>query len=469
MVFSSIIFIWLFLPLVFLGNLLCRKAAGNKGANILLLVASILFYAWGEPIHVLLMLVSISVNWTAGMLLERKNEWKKAILAITVLIDLVLLFHFKYSRMITETVNTALGTNLEVPEIKLPIGISFFTFQAMSYVIDVYRGECESQKSWCRLALYVSFFPQLIAGPIVKYRDISEQIAERTVTREKTAAGIRRFIYGLGKKVLLANVFALVADKIYALEISGVTGAMMWIASIAYMLQIYYDFSGYSDMAIGLGRIFGFEFRENFRYPYISHSIREFWRRWHISLSSWFRDYLYIPLGGNRKGKTRTYINLLVVFLCTGLWHGANWTFVLWGLYHGFFIVIERMWLGKRLDRHKWISLVYTLLIVNFGWVLFRADTIGAAIEYVKHMILPWQYRETEFLLRELLDDHTIFCLVIGGIGAGLLQKFAGKYGRMEKRWHGSVAEVVFCAAVLALSIISLASTTYNPFIYFRF
>ena len=468
MLFSSTVFLWIFLPIVFVGNFLCQRLGGNRLANALLLVASIFFYAWGEPVYVLLMLVSILVNWGAGMLLAQREKGKRAVLAADVLVNLALLGYFKYAGMLVETWNSLTGAAAAVPRIPLPIGISFFTFQALSYVIDVYRGECPVQRSVFRLALYVSFFPQLIAGPIVKYRDVSEQIEHRTLSLEKTASGIRRFVYGLGKKVLLANVMALCADRLYAVELEQVSSAMAWLAAVAYTLQIYYDFSGYSDMAIGLGRMFGFEFQENFNLPYQSRSIREFWRRWHISLSSWFRDYVYIPLGGNRKGEARTYLNLLIVFFCTGFWHGASWSFVLWGLYHGFFSIVERLGLGKVLKKTRVLSSVYTLLVVVFGWVLFRVEDLERALGYFRRMLQPWKYAAAPLPLSAWADGYTAAMLVLGVLGAGILQAVLRRTG-LDRKGRYSAAEIAFCAAVLVLCIMSLASNTYNPFIYFRF
>ena len=460
------IFIWVFFPIVFIGNFICQKLGGNRAANALLLLSSILFYAWGEPVYVLLMLFSITVNWASGMLLLRRRS--RIVLIMTVAVNLGLLGFFKYAGMAVQTANRLLGTAWADPQISLPIGISFFTFQALSYVIDVYRGECETQRSWFRLALYISFFPQLIAGPIVKYRDISEQIMNRRITAEKTAQGIRRFIYGFGKKILLANVFALCADRLYAQDLATVTGGMAWLAAGAYMLQIYYDFSGYSDMAIGLGRMFGFEFRENFNHPYMSRSVREFWRRWHISLSAWFRDYLYIPLGGSRKGTARTYLNLLIVFFCTGLWHGASWTFVLWGLFHGLFSILERLGLEKGLKKVKPLGWIYTLLVVAFGWVLFRVDDLTAALAWMGRMVQPWIPAPWPADISAFADAYTVFCLILGALGAGIVQAVGEKTG-LAARWRRSVPEIVFLSLVLLLSIMSLASNTYNPFIYFRF
>ena len=329
-----------FLPVVFIGSRILRK---NKYVNVLLLLASLFFYAWGEPVYVLLMLTSIIVNFFAGLALDKFKSKAKLILVLDIIFNLGLLGFFKYASFGTVVLINYLHIPVPPLSVRLPIGISFFTFQIMSYIIDLYRGKFPVQKKIVNLALYISFFPQLIAGPIVRYEDINDQLEKREVTMEKSAEGIRRFILGLGKKVIIANTVAEAVDRIYAYNPDTLSAKVVWVASILYTLQIYYDFSGYSDMAIGLGKMFGFEFLENFRYPYMSASISEFWRRWHISLGTWFREYLYIPLGGNKKGKNRTYLNLIIVFFLTGFWHGAGFTFIFWGLYHGFFSIIERL------------------------------------------------------------------------------------------------------------------------------
>jgi len=413
---------------------------------------------------------SIILNWAGGMLLDKRKSGRGFVLAGVIALNLALLGFFKYAGMFVSTVNALLGTSYEEPQISLPIGISFFTFQALSYVVDVYRGECKVQKSVFKVALYVSFFPQLIAGPIVKYKDIEEQIDHRTLSAAQTAAGIRRFVYGLAKKVLISNILAAAVDKIYALEIVRVDWSLAWVAALMYTFQIYYDFSGYSDMAIGLGRMFGFEFRENFNYPYTSLSIREFWRRWHISLSSWFRDYVYIPLGGNRKGNVRTYVNLLIVFLLTGMWHGASWNFVFWGLFHGLFIVIERLGFSKVLDKSKFFAWIYTFALVNFGWVFFRVENIHDAFEYIKRMVKPWNYSETNVALLEIVNGHNAFILVVAIVGMGLLQRVTtAKFAKTVTRWKYSYVEIAYCTVLMILCLAALAGDTYNPFIYFRF
>lgn len=377
MLFSSMIFLWLFLPLVFCSYYLIDK----RFKNILLLISSIIFYAWGGVSYSLIMLSSIIINYIFALLIDKAIEDndlknKKIYLALCIIINLSILGYFKYTNFIISIINS-LSQNkiIELTNIILPIGISFYTFQALSYVIDVYRGHNKAQKNIFNLALYISFFPQLIAGPIVKYHDIENQILNRNESLENIFYGIKRFIYGLSKKVILANMFALSCDEILKQPADELGTALVWCASVLYTLQIYYDFSGYSDMAIGLGKMFGFNFLENFNYPYISKSIKEFWRRWHISLSTWFKEYLYIPLGGNRKRKLFTYINLLIVFFATGLWHGASYNFILWGLFHGFFLVIERIFLGKLLEKNKlkFINHIYVIFVFVIGWVLFRA------------------------------------------------------------------------------------------------
>ncbi len=467
MVFSSMVFLWIFLPLVFVLSLVIRK---TRYQNILLLIFSLIFYAWGEPSYIFLLLASVFLNWVFGLSIYRFQERRKLFLVLDIIVNLGLLGYYKYANFTLNTLRHFIPS-VPVTNIALPIGISFFTFQAMSYVIDLYRGKCDVQKNLLHMALYISFFPQLIAGPIVKYKDIEDQIGKREVTKEGIALGFRRFIYGLGKKVILSNLVGQVVDKLFGLEITQLTGGMAWCAAILYTLQIYYDFSGYSDMAIGLGHMFGFTFMENFNYPYISRSIREFWRRWHISLSSWFRDYVYIPLGGNRKGQHRTYLNLFIVFFLTGLWHGASWTFVIWGLYHGFFIIVERMGLGKLLDRSQILSRIYAVLVFVFGWVFFRADTIRQGFAVAARMAMPWRYTVTDSPLGTLMSGQAVLAAAAGIIGCGILQMLfsRGILAKVSAKWKNSLPEAVYLGGVLFYSILLLADNTYNPFIYFRF
>lgn len=461
MVFSTPIFLFLFLPAVLVLNyIIPKKYIAAK--NVVLLIASLFFYAWGEPKNVLLMLLSIAVNYVCGLLLGRfdsDEKKRKVVLWSSVVFNLGLLFFFKYFNFVTGGL---------FPVIKLPIGISFFTFQIMSYTIDVYRRSVEPQKNLVKLALYISLFPQLIAGPIVRYIDVEKQLTYRECTAEKTARGMIRFSMGLAKKVIVSNTVAALCDGIFG-STNTVPAFTAWVGVICYALQIYFDFSGYSDMAIGMGHMLGFDFLENFNYPYVSCSVQEFWRRWHISLSSWFRDYLYIPLGGNRRGKVRTYINLIIVFACTGLWHGASFSFIVWGLWHGLFLVIERLGFKKVLDKlPKFIGWIYTMLVVLVGWVFFRADTLSAAMKYLGEM---FSFSGGVANGMAQFDNLSFIITVIAIVLCTPVYQFLK--GKLEKTEGGKKAAFVI-GAVLAtglfiLSVIFLTGSGYNPFIYFRF
>lgn len=457
MVFSS----GVFLPITFIVNLFLS----TKQSNIWLLIASLLFYAWGEPFFVFLMILSIIVNWIVGMGIGKcEGKLKSLILTLGIVFDLGFLGYYKYAGFAVSLLNRlAHHEIMSVPQIALPIGISFFTFQAISYIVDVYRKDTEYSKSVVNVALYIAFFPQLIAGPIVKYRDINQQIEKRQVNWVKVSNGFRRFIYGLAKKVLISNVLGLCVDTIYANDMSFIDYKVAWIGALAYTFQIYYDFSGYSDMAIGLGKMFGFDILENFDYPYVSKSISEFWRRWHISLGSWFREYLYIPLGGNRKGEIRTYINLCIVFFLTGLWHGANLTFVFWGLYHGFFRIIERLGFDKWLKKHNVLATIYCFLVVNFGWVIFRSTSIINSLRYLARMILPFKYNNSTIEMYTFLNLKVVFIGIVAILGAGCVPK------KIANKWKNSIPEAIYCVVLLILCLASIASNTYNPFIYFQF
>ena len=470
MLFSSMIFLWFFLPLVFCSYYLIDK----RFKNILLLISSIIFYAWGGVSYSLIMLSSIIINYIFALLIDKAIEDnnlknKKIYLALCIIINLSILGYFKYTNFIISIINS-LSQNkiIELTNIVLPIGISFYTFQALSYVIDVYRGHNKAQKNIFNLALYISFFPQLIAGPIVKYHDIENQILNRNESLENIFYGIKRFIYGLSKKVILANMFALSCDEILKQPADELGTALVWCASVLYTLQIYYDFSGYSDMAIGLGKMFGFNFLENFNYPYISKSIKEFWRRWHISLSTWFKEYLYIPLGGNRKRKLFTYINLLIVFFATGLWHGASYNFILWGLFHGFFLVIERIFLGKLLEKNKlkFINHIYVIFVFVIGWVLFRADDLKHAFELYK---LMFSYKESIYTVRYFFYPQTFVCFIFGILFSGLFQSIFPKVREATFSSKVYIFESVIQFILLFICIMYLVNGTYNPFIYFRF
>ena len=465
MVFSSMVFLWIFLPVVFVLSFLIRKP---KYQNILLLAASLLFYAWGEPRNIILLLVSIFLNWVFGLLIERCREKGRLFLTLDILVNLGLLGYFKYTDFFINTINHVVpGAAIPLANIALPIGISFFTFQAMSYVIDLYRGQIKVQKNLLYLALYVSFFPQLIAGPIVKYHDIAQEIDNRTQSLEGVSLGIRRFSAGLCKKVLISNTMGLVADQLFGASAGNINATGAWLGAISYMLQIYFDFSGYSDMAIGLGWMFGFHFKENFNYPYISGSIREFWRRWHISLSGWFLEYLYIPLGGNRKGKFRTVVNKMIVFLCTGIWHGAAVNFLFWGIYHGCFLMLEEYvpWIGRKGSKLKAVfQHIYALLVVCIGFVFFRADTMSQGLFWIKEMFtgFTWNAAAMSFAVQQITP---VFLVTLAGalIACCPVIKTVN-----NKKWYAPFAYV--CSLLgLVVCMLSLASGTYNPFIYFRF
>lgn len=464
MVFSSLVFLCIFLPLVFLGHLVLP---GIRTKNALLLVASLLFYAYGEPVYVLLMIGSAFMNYLWAMGMERFEKRKKLLLAGSVVINLALLVVFKYAGFLTQSFNGLFGAAVPVPQIRLPIGISFFTFQAMSYVIDVYRGVNRAQKNFGKVLLYISFFPQLIAGPIVKYHDIEQEIDNRKQTVEGVAFGIRRFAAGLSKKVLIANVMGLTADTLFGADMSTLGAATAWLGALSYLFQIYFDFSGYSDMAIGLGWMFGFHFKENFQYPYSSSSIREFWRRWHISLSSWFLEYLYIPLGGNRKGRVRTCINKFFVFLCTGIWHGANVTFLFWGIYHGFFLMLEEfvpIFREKGGKVKQTLMRVYALLVVCVGFVFFRADTLAQGGQWVAAMFTGFGENRASLslALQQLTPLYVVTFLAACVASFPVCEKW--------KRHKGyETAAYLFSMAGLVLCFLNLAGGTYNPFIYFRF
>ncbi|MDE6624953.1 MAG: MBOAT family protein [Lachnospiraceae bacterium] len=473
MIFSSLEFVCVFLPIVF--GLYCVLPS-IKLKNALLIVASLLFYAYGEPLYVFLMIISAFFNYVTARGIASNPKTKKIFLIAGVVLNLGILAVFKYADFFVETCNSLLGVKLSKPGIILPIGISFFTFQAMSYVIDVYQGKVEAQKSFWKILLYISFFPQLIAGPIVKYRDINEAIGKRSMDVAEVAKGLRRFICGLGKKVLIANTMGLVADHVFTAAASNVNIVVAWIGAVSYLLQIYYDFSGYSDMAIGLGRMFGFHFKENFQYPYGADSIQEFWRRWHISLSTWFKEYLYIPLGGNRKGMARTCFNRMLVFFFTGLWHGANWTFVVWGLWHGLFLLFETyLPVVKRLP--KIVARIYTLLVVCVGFVMFRADSLGDGLFMIKQMFTGFTFNAqcTSFALQQLTPWFVVMA-VLGMIGAAPVQKLVERIRRAAEAAEPSAGRrklqtALYMVSVLLLGwcIIRLSGSTYNPFIYFRF
>ena len=472
MLFSSTVFLYLFLPIV----LFCYYVILRKNRflqNVFLLFASLFFYAWGELKFVFIMIVSITVNWLSGLIISKNRKkylLNKIIISVDVILNLGLLFVFKYLSFTGNIIDNIFSTNLPIPEIALPIGISFFTFQAMSYVIDVYRQKGEVQTNILYVGLYITFFPQLIAGPIVRYETVAHEIKNRKETLQDFFDGFARFIVGLAKKVLLSNSFALLADQTFDTVRDGgnISVLFAWLGAIAYTFQIFFDFSGYSDMAIGLGKMFGFHFLENFNYPYVSKSITEFWRRWHMSLGTWFRDYLYIPLGGNRCSKGRNIFNLFVVWFLTGLWHGANFTFIIWGLMYFALLVLEKSTgltnrNGKISGVFRWI---YTMFFVVLGWVIFRAESIGNAFDYLKIM---FGLNNTDFMdsVFQGYFSQNFVLILIGVIASTPIMKKLSEKTKDNQIIAFVKAGVLICLFILSIAI--LVTNSYNPFIYFNF
>lgn len=465
MVFSSAVFLFAFLPVVFILHTVIRNTTAR---NVLLIVASLIFYAWGEPVYVVLLLASILINYLLG-----RFVWgRKPVLVAAVIVNLAFLIVFKYAGFIVQSINVLPFISLKEPKISMPIGISFYTFQAMSYVIDTYRDERKRPGSFLDVMLYVCLFPQLVAGPIVKYNSVREQLQDRQVSAEGTASGIQRFIVGLSKKMLIANVMAVAADRMFALDIAQLDMASAWVGAVCYMLQIYFDFSGYSDMAVGMGKMFGFSFPENFDYPYTACSIRQFWKKWHISLTSWFREYLYFPLGGNRKGRARTLFNRFFVFLCTGIWHGADWTFVVWGIYHGVLTMLETVFVkdknaGKAAESAKPVIRVlghiYTLLAVMIGFVIFRADSMRQAVHFIVSMFSFGATAVGTMTAVSVMSPLFIITLIIAAVACTPVLRMLPK--NAVTRLLGMVLTII----LYMLCIMEIAAGSYNPFIYFRF
>ena len=444
-----------------------------------MLCASLFFYIWGEPGYFWILLISIIGNYFFGLAIEKRissGGRPKRALAVGVSLNLALLVAFKYANMLANSldalcVSAGLGSPINLAPVHLPIGISFFTFQALSYLVDVYRGTCPAQKTLRDLALYISMFPQLIAGPIVRYNHISEELTERRLSVDKWFQGISRFILGLGKKVLIANSVGLAADQIYALPGADLSPGVAWLGAVCYSIQIFYDFSGYSDMAIGLGLLFGFHFPENFNYPYLSVSIREFWRRWHMTLSNWFRDYLFIPLGGSRGTEFQTYRNLLIVFGLCGFWHGASWNFLIWGLFHGVFQVFERLGLDRILARAPRLTgHVYALSVIMVGWAFFHLESIPASISYIKAMFNLNGGDAVRYTASMFLNKEICLALFIGILGSvPILPRVAGWAGAAVGEQPVIIFRVLSLIMIFLVSTVYLAASTYNPFIYFRF
>ena len=465
MVFSSFTFLFIFLPLILITYFLAKK---RKYRNIVLLMFSLVFYAWGEPIYVLLMLLSIIVNYIIALKIEKNPKRKKKWIIVDIIFNLGIIGFFKYGNFLIQNINNIFNSNIEQMNLGLPIGISFYTFQVLSYVIDVYKRQVPAQRNIINLGMYITLFPQLIAGPIVRYETIAGEIENRKENFEDVVNGLKRFFIGLGKKVLIANQMALIADTIYGgdMEVTGTVS--LWLAAVSYTLQIYFDFSGYSDMAIGLGRIFGFHFLENFNYPYIAKSITDFWRRWHISLSTWFRDYIYIPLGGNRVNKLKWLRNILIVWLLTGLWHGAAWNFILWGVYYGIILIIEKVFLGKLLEKlPKFLQHVYALFFIIIGWVIFRVEDFSQMGTVLKNMFI-WK---SSGIIDNIILNFNVFSslpyIIIGIIGSvPIITKI--KNAKKQSSMYNAISSM-WVLGIFILSVCFLLVETYNPFIYFRF
>ena len=468
MLFSSIVFLFTFLPAVMILYYLLPV----RFRNVILLLASLVFYAWGEPVYLFLMLLSILFNYFSGLDIARNLQDKRAAkrsLVFNLIINLAVLGFFKYEGFVLDTLNGILPVHISYHALPLPIGISFYTFQILSYIIDVYRGNVKVQTNLPNFALYVTMFPQLIAGPIVQYADVDEQLASREVSRTKFGEGSMYFIRGLAKKVLLANTSGMIFTEVSGLAKDNIAVMTAWLGAFAYMFQIYFDFSGYSDMAIGLGKMFGFEFNMNFNYPYVSKSITEFWRRWHISLSSWFRDYVYIPLGGNRVSKIKHIRNLLIVWFLTGLWHGAAWNFVAWGLYYGVILIIEKYLLSQVLDRlPDVVRHIYSIVLVVIGWVLFFSSSFGQAADYIRVMFGAGAHGFADRESMYLLTSNLILWLILI-FGSTPLVHFRYEHMLRTKKWNTTIINSVVYAALFIVCIAYLVTETYNPFLYFRF
>lgn len=469
MLFSSSVFLFVFLPAVIFGYYVLMRNRTMK--NIFLLLASLLFYSYGEPKFVLIMVCSIVVNYIIGLLINKSNEKNRKkfsafFLFLAIAYNLLILFYYKYLIFTIENINNLFGLNIHIQKILLPIGISFFTFQILSYVIDVYRKKVQVQKNIFYLGLYIALFPQLIAGPIVRYETIQDQILNRKENVSKFSSGIRRFIIGLGKKVLIANTMAVIADYVFAqpINVESISMMLVWLGAISYTFQIYFDFSGYSDMAIGLGEMFGFEFEENFNYPYISKSLSEFWRRWHISLGTWFRDYLYIPLGGSRCSKKRLIFNLAIVWLCTGIWHGANWTFIVWGIMYFIILTIEKITGFEKIEKkYNVLKMIYSMFFVIIGWVIFRSDSIQYAVKYLWRMFNAHNIVDLKSV--ELFMENVVMFVVAIFASTPIVKIVKNK----TKVLNNNIINDIFLAMIMLLSVSYIIKGVYNPFIYFNF
>ena len=467
MVFSSVLFLFRFLPIF----MICYFLVPRKMKNLVLFLGSLVFYAWGEPVYIFLMLFSTISDYVWGRLIEeyRGKDRSRIFLLCSIVINLFILGFFKYADFLMQTVNTVFGTSIPLLKLPLPIGISFYTFQTMSYVIDVYRGDTKAQRNILQFGVYVTMFPQLIAGPILKYHQVERYLQDRRTDLDAISYGVKRFVTGLAKKVLLANNLGLLWKQVAELGNEQMSILMAWLGIAAFALQIYFDFSGYSDMAIGLGAVLGFHFPENFNYPYIAASVKDFWHRWHISLSSWFRDYVYIPLGGNRVSKSRHIFNLMVVWFLTGLWHGAAWNFVAWGLYYGIILIIEKYILSPVLDKlPSVVRHIYSIVLVVIGWVLFFSPSLGGAARYLGMMFGAGAHGVADRESLYLLTTNLVLWIILI-IGSTPLTDVRYQHMLRQKKWNTTLLNGIVYAVLFILCIAYLVTETYNPFLYFRF
>lgn len=474
MSFSSITFIWIFLPMVIVGYTIISVFLYKNQVlkDFFLLCMSLIFYLWGDIRALPLLVILIFICWSGGILLDKieNAKLKKVVLLLLVSSNLIALGYFKYLNFAIYNINTFFRCDIPQREAYFPLGISFIVFQAISYIVDVYRGSIKAERNLIKFSLYMAFFVQLISGPIIRFGEFQENLRERNITSDKVLRGIKRFIRGLAKKVIIADCLGNSVDTILALDQAQIGSALAWFVWVGYSLQIYYDFSGYTDMAIGLGQAFGFQIPENFDLPYLSQSVQEFWRRWHITLSSWFRDYLYIPLGGNRKGNIRTYVNLIIIFTATGLWHGSSWNFVFWGIWHGFFMLIERAFLGKWLknNRLKFINVLYTVVVVFSGWMFFRISSIHSALYLFKLMLIPTA-KAASLALYYFINPYVLFVLIIAILFCGPIQRLLNEMNIEWKQTKWRMASFIGYAVILCYSLTQVVSSTYSAFIYQQF
>lgn len=465
------VFLWIFIPI----SILLYFMVDDKYKNLILVFLSIIFYAWGEPTYVVLLVASVVINYILTILMDKQIEKnkRKVYFIIAIILNIGILVYYKYFNFLVHNIQNIFSLDIsEVKKVPLPLGISFYVFSSISYIFDIYRKECKAQKNIINMALFITFFPKLLMGPIERYKDFESciDVKNRKITINSFKDGIVRFVYGLGKKVLIADVVARVADLAFDSNISNLNSQLAWLGAMCYMIQIYFDFSGYSDMAIGIAKMFGFDLMENFNLPYTSQSITEFWRRWHISLGNWFKNYLYIPLGGNRKGKLRTYVNLFIVFIATGVWHGAAWNYIAWGIYNGIFMVIERIKLKELIEKNsiKLINHIYAMSVTFIGWIIFRANGLKNALKYIKTLFID--SKGSQLQTYNILNNRTIITMIIAVLLTGILQLLFSKMNKDNKLSKiYRVIEPVCVGVILIISIMSIVNNTYTSFVYFKF